>query len=162
MKMNNIFKLGRGYLFGLKYRIIEEHGQIYYVHINSKDLSECLERNGVKNIDSLFFYWNNNSRNRYEIIDYSKPTGRISRVAVITNTRHNFRMWLESNYMTSITRTIRHSGKNVILGNAHYTNITSPTDMIGRRFDYFIDTDSAHLNDEIDMINQSKIHCLIP
>ena len=160
--MVNIFILGRGYLNGLKYRIIEEHGQIYYVHIDSEDLIECLVRNGVKDVDSLFLYWNNNSRNRYEVVDYSKPTGYIGRVAVITNTRNDFRMWLESNYLSSVKRTIRQSGQNVILGNAHYKNITSLTDMKGCRFDYFIDTSSAHLNREIDMINQSKIYCLNP
>jgi hypothetical protein len=158
--MNNIFKLGRGYLDGLKYRIIEEHGRVYFVHIDSKNLTECLERNGVKDIDSLFLYWNNNGRNRYEIVDYSKPTQQI-RVGVITNTRLNFRMWLESNYMASISRVIRQSGKNIRLGNTLYRNITHMDDMIGCRFDYFIDTDSAHLNRDIDMINQSKIHCMI-
>ncbi len=158
--MNNIFKFGRGFLDGLKYRITEEHGVTYVVHIDFDELSECLGRNGVNSVDTLFNYWNSVNRNQYEVIDYTRPTEQI-RVGVVTNNRDSFRRWLESNNMASIKRTVRQSGKNVRLGNTLYRNITTSTDLRGCRFDYFIDTDSVHLNREFNEINEQKRYYLI-
>lgn len=157
--MINHFKFGRGYLDGLKYRITEPHGESYIVNFDYKDLSECLERNGVKSIDSLMSYWNSLGENKYEIIDYSRPTEQI-RVGVVTMNRHLFRRWFEDNQMASITRTVRQSGKNIRVGNTLYRNITHHDDMRGCRFDYFIDTSSADLNSEIDIINEYKRYCM--
>lgn len=157
--MNKIFTFGRGYLDGLKYNITEQHGQSYIVHMNHQELSECLERNNVKSVDSLISYWNSLNRCRYEIIDYTRPTEQI-RVAVVTLNRHLFRVWFEDNQMASIKRSIRQSGKHIRVGNTLYTNITHSNDMRGYRFDYFIDTENAHLNPDIGYINQYRIYCL--